>query len=157
MMSLKMLRILPGIPFFSGYKTLLLYPLYILAADLTYSRWGGTVCGTIMGVLGFLQGDGRYGAIRWRHDVDHELQHQMVGVGLGVGRDSKGLGHNHRLASGRCLPHGQRRVFQYDSYGHRARRRHCRDDGDEPRQHETVSHFSKLEFILWTPVLAEKS
>src|SRR5205807_7180056 len=44
MMSLKMLRILPGIPFFSGYKTLLLYPLYILAADLTYSRWGGTVC-----------------------------------------------------------------------------------------------------------------
>ena len=63
MMSLKMLRILPGIPFFSGYKTLLLYPLYILAADLTYSRWGGTVCGTIMGVLGFLQGDGRYGAM----------------------------------------------------------------------------------------------
>ena len=63
MMSLKMLRILPGIPFFSGYKTLLLYPLYILASDLTYSRWGGTVCGTIMGVLGFLQGDGRYGAM----------------------------------------------------------------------------------------------
>src|SRR3954462_12173510 len=63
MMSLKMLRILPGIPFFSGYKTLLLYPLYILAADLTYSRWGGTVCGTIMGVLGFMQGDGRYGAM----------------------------------------------------------------------------------------------
>src|SRR3954469_24559375 len=63
MMSVKMLRILPGIPFFSGYKTLLLYPLYILAADLTYSRWGGTACGTIMGVLGFLQGDGRYGAM----------------------------------------------------------------------------------------------
>jgi len=63
MMSLKMLRILPGIPFFSGYKTLLLYPLYIIAADLTYSRWGGTVCGTIMGVLGFMQGDGRYGAM----------------------------------------------------------------------------------------------
>lgn len=62
MVSMKMLKLLPGIPFFSGYKTLLLYPLYILAADLTYSRWGGTVVGTVMGVIGFLQGDGRYGA-----------------------------------------------------------------------------------------------
>ena len=63
MMSLKMLKILPGIPFFSGFKTMLLYPLYILASELTYSRWGGTVCGTIMGVIGFMQGDGRYGAM----------------------------------------------------------------------------------------------
>ena len=63
MMSLKMLKILPGIPFFSGFKTLLLYPLYILASELTHSRWGGTVCGTIMGVIGFLQGDGRYGVM----------------------------------------------------------------------------------------------
>lgn len=62
MTSMKMLKLLPGIPFFSGYKTMLLYPLYILAADLTNSRWGGTVCGTVMGVIGFLQGDGRYGA-----------------------------------------------------------------------------------------------
>ena len=62
MMSLKILKILPGIPFFSGFKTVLLYPLYFLAADLTRTRWGGTVCGTIMGVIGFLQGDGRYGA-----------------------------------------------------------------------------------------------
>src|SRR5262249_24608481 len=73
MMSLKVLRILPGIPFFSGYKTVLLYPLYILAADLTRSRWGGTVCGTIMGVLGFLQGDGRYGAMEI-------LKHTALGV-----------------------------------------------------------------------------
>jgi hypothetical protein len=62
MMSLKVLKILPGIPFFSGFKTLLLYPLYFLAAALTRSRWGATVCGTIMGIIGFLQGDGRYGA-----------------------------------------------------------------------------------------------
>src|SRR5262249_53412989 len=48
MMSLKVVKILPGIPFFSGFKTLLLFPLYILAADLTHSRWGGTVCGTVM-------------------------------------------------------------------------------------------------------------
>jgi hypothetical protein len=63
MMSLKMLKILPGLPFFSGFKTLLFYPLYILASDLTYSRWGGTVCGTIMGVIALLQGDGRYGVM----------------------------------------------------------------------------------------------
>src|SRR5262249_53333536 len=56
-------KILPGIPFFSGFKTLLLFPLYILAADLTHSRWGGTVCGTVMGLVGFMQGDGRYGVM----------------------------------------------------------------------------------------------
>jgi hypothetical protein len=63
MMSIKILKILPGLPWFSGFKTLLFYPLYILAADLTSSRWGGTACGTIMGVIAFLQGDGRYGAL----------------------------------------------------------------------------------------------
>jgi uncharacterized membrane protein YgcG len=61
MMSLKMFRFLPGIPFASGHKTLLLFPLYIVAADLTSSRWGGTTAGSIMGVLGYLQGDGRFG------------------------------------------------------------------------------------------------
>ena len=61
MMSLKMLRFLPGIPFASGHKTLLLFPLYILASDLTSSRWGATAAGSIMGVLAYLQGDGRFG------------------------------------------------------------------------------------------------
>jgi hypothetical protein len=62
-MSLKMLKVLPGLPFMPGWKTLFFYPLYILAAHLTYSRWGGTTAGTIMGVLGYMQGDGRYGAL----------------------------------------------------------------------------------------------
>jgi hypothetical protein len=35
----------------------------VLAARLTYSRWGGTTAGTIMGVIGFLQGDGRFGVL----------------------------------------------------------------------------------------------
>src|SRR5215471_14772511 len=61
MMSLKMLRFLPGIPFASGHKTLLLFPLYIQASDLTSSRWGATAAGSIMGVLAYLQGDGRFG------------------------------------------------------------------------------------------------
>jgi len=63
MMSLKMLKVLPGVPFLPGWKTLFFYPLYILAAHLTHSRWGATTAGTIMGVLGYLQGDGKYGAL----------------------------------------------------------------------------------------------
>jgi len=47
-----------GVPFASGHKGVLLIPLYILASRLTYSRWGGTAAGAIMGVIGFLQGDG---------------------------------------------------------------------------------------------------
>jgi hypothetical protein len=61
MMSFKLLKVLPGLPFLPGWKTLFFYPLYILAAHLTYTRWGGTTAGTIMGVLGYMQGDGRYG------------------------------------------------------------------------------------------------
>ena len=52
MMSLKLLKVLPGLPFLPGWKTLFFYPLYILAAHLTYSRWGGATAGCIMGVLG---------------------------------------------------------------------------------------------------------
>jgi hypothetical protein len=63
MASLKILKFLPGVPFASGHKGLLLIPLYILAARLTYSRWGGTVAGAIMGLIGFLQGDGRFGIL----------------------------------------------------------------------------------------------
>lgn len=63
MASLKMLKILPGLPFASGHKTLLLFPLYVLAARLTQSRWGATAAGSIMGVIGFLQGDGRFGVL----------------------------------------------------------------------------------------------
>lgn len=63
MASLKMLKVLPGLPFASGHKTFLLFPLYVLAARLTRSRWGATAAGSIMGVIGFLQGDGRFGVL----------------------------------------------------------------------------------------------
>jgi hypothetical protein len=63
MVSLKVIKLLPGVPFAPGLKTLLLFPLYTLAADLTWSRWGGTAAGSIMGVIAFLQGDGRYGVL----------------------------------------------------------------------------------------------
>lgn len=63
MASLKMLKFLPGVPFASGHKVLLLFPLYVLASRMTHSRWGGTAAGSIMGVIGFLQGDGRFGLL----------------------------------------------------------------------------------------------
>jgi Cobalt transport protein len=63
MASLKMLKVLPGLPFASGHKTFLLFPLYVLASRLTHSRWGATSAGSIMGVIGLLQGDGRFGPL----------------------------------------------------------------------------------------------
>ncbi len=73
MVSLKMLKFLPGVPFAPGIKTVLLFPLYIVASRRTWSRWGGTVAGSILGVVSFLQGDGRYGVL----DI---LQHIAPGV-----------------------------------------------------------------------------
>jgi hypothetical protein len=73
MASLRMLKFLPGIPFAPGIKGVVLLPLYVLASQRTRSRWGGTAAGSIMGVIGFLQGDGRYGVL----DV---LQHVAPGL-----------------------------------------------------------------------------
>ena len=63
MASVKVLKLLPGLPFAPGHKALLLFPLYVLASRLTHSRWGGTAAGSIMGVVGFLLGDGRFGVL----------------------------------------------------------------------------------------------
>src|SRR5207247_5418970 len=59
MTSVKVLKLLPGLPFAPGHKALLLFPLYVLASRLTHSRWRGTAAGPTMGVVGFLQADGR--------------------------------------------------------------------------------------------------
>jgi hypothetical protein len=79
MASLKILKFLPGIPFAPGIKGVLLLPLYVLASQRTRSRWGGTAAGSIMGVIGFLQGDGRYGVL----DV---LQHVAPGLVIDLAR-----------------------------------------------------------------------
>ncbi len=63
MVTLKMLKFLPGLPVASGHKTILLFPLYMVAARLTNTGWGGTAAGAVMGVIGFLQGDGRFGVL----------------------------------------------------------------------------------------------
>jgi len=61
MITTKMLKVLPGIPFAPGYKLVVLIPLYILAGQLTYSRFGATATGTTIGIVSFLFGDGRFG------------------------------------------------------------------------------------------------
>lgn len=61
MLTLKWLKVLPGLPFAPGHKTVLLLPMYLLAAELTHTRWGATLVGASMGIISFLMGDGRYG------------------------------------------------------------------------------------------------
>jgi len=61
MLTAKLLKVLPGIPFAPGYKITFLVPLYILAAELTHTRFGATITGTTVGVISFLFGDGRFG------------------------------------------------------------------------------------------------
>jgi hypothetical protein len=61
MLGIKVLKILPGIPFAPGYKGVLLIPLYLVAAVMTRSRAGATWTGLTMGTVAFLLGDGRYG------------------------------------------------------------------------------------------------
>jgi hypothetical protein len=55
-----MVKILPNLPFAPGYKLVVLTPLYILAAQLTRTRFGATITGLTMGTVAFLMGDGRY-------------------------------------------------------------------------------------------------
>ena len=61
MMAFKLVKVLPGVPALAGMKTVFFIPLYMLAADRTYSRWGATMAGGIMGFIAFLNGDSRYG------------------------------------------------------------------------------------------------
>jgi hypothetical protein len=61
MMAFKLVKFLPGVPALAGMKTVFFIPLYMLAADRTYSRWGATMAGGIMGFIAFLNGDSRYG------------------------------------------------------------------------------------------------
>lgn len=61
MMAFKLVKVLPGLPIMQGAKMIFFIPLYVLAADRTHTRWGGTIAGGIMGFLAFLNGDSRYG------------------------------------------------------------------------------------------------
>ncbi len=61
--SIRFLKILPGIPFAPGHKSVVLLPLYIVAADRTEGRWGSTALGTTNGLLAVSFGDGQWGVL----------------------------------------------------------------------------------------------
>jgi hypothetical protein len=61
MLGIKALKVLPGINFAPGWKTVILTPLYVITPLLTRTRFGATIAGTVMGVVAFLLGDGKYG------------------------------------------------------------------------------------------------
>ena len=61
MLGIKMLKLLPGLPFAPGHKGVLLIPLYFAARALGKSRFAATLTGLTMGTAAFLLGDGRWG------------------------------------------------------------------------------------------------
>lgn len=73
MMAFKLVKVLPGMPVMQGAKTIFFIPMYMLAADRTKTRWGGTMAGGIMGFIAFLNGDSRYG-------VFEVLKHLVPGL-----------------------------------------------------------------------------
>lgn len=60
-MTVRFLKVLPGLPFAPGHKGIILLPFYIIAYDLTSSRWGATKLGVVIGVTSFLMGEGKFG------------------------------------------------------------------------------------------------
>lgn len=61
MLGIKVLKLLPGLPFAPGHKGVLLIPLYFAAAGLAKTRFAATLTGLTMGTAAFLLGDGRWG------------------------------------------------------------------------------------------------
>ncbi|MGH8442116.1 MAG: CbiQ family ECF transporter T component, partial [Nevskiaceae bacterium] len=66
-MGLKVLQVLPGIPFASGHKNVLIVPLFLYAAQATGMRWGGFAAGTAVGIVSFLLGYGKFGVLEIAH------------------------------------------------------------------------------------------
>lgn len=60
-MTVRFVKVLPGLPFAPGHKGVILLPFYIIAYDLTASRWGATRLGVVIGVTSFLMGEGKFG------------------------------------------------------------------------------------------------
>jgi hypothetical protein len=66
-MGLKVLQVLPGIPFASGHKNVLIVPLLLYVAQATHMRFGGFAAGTAVGIVSFLLGYGKFGVLEIAH------------------------------------------------------------------------------------------
>lgn len=62
-LSLKMMRVMPGLPLAPGHKNLVMIPLFLLAAHWSTLRLGGLWTGITVGVVSFLLGFGKYGIL----------------------------------------------------------------------------------------------
>ena len=61
MISIKLIKILPGLPIAPGHKGIILIPLFIVSNQLTHTNKGATLCGITTGAVSFLCGFGKYG------------------------------------------------------------------------------------------------
>jgi len=112
MMGLKLIQLMPGLPIAPGHKNLLMLPMFLLASQLTYCRFGGLWTGLTMGVVNFLFGFGKFGvleilqfavpglladiflplAVNARSRLIRVGMYGMIGAILGIGRFSANLG-----------------------------------------------------------------
>lgn len=86
--TIRFLRILPGVPFLPGHKSVILIPLYLAAAAWTSSRWGATAMGTTAGFVNFALGGGRFGPFEIVKFVAPGLVADLAGPLLGRLRGS---------------------------------------------------------------------
>lgn len=62
-MGLKVIQIMPGLPIAPGHKNILIIPFFLLASQLTHSRFGGFWAGLTTGIVSFLLGYGKFGIL----------------------------------------------------------------------------------------------
>jgi hypothetical protein len=104
-MGLKVLQVLPGIPFASGHKNVLIVPMFLYVAQATSMRFGAFAAGTAVGIVSFLLGYGKFGVLEIAHfalpglladlvtpflrataPVPRLAQYAVAGAVLGLGR-----------------------------------------------------------------------
>jgi hypothetical protein len=66
-MSLKLLQLLPGLPFAPGHKNLIVIPLLVMASMTTRGKLGGMAAGFSVGIVSFLMGYGKFGIFEILH------------------------------------------------------------------------------------------
>jgi hypothetical protein len=66
-MGLKVLQVLPGVPFASGHKNVLIVPMFLYVAQATSMRFGAFAAGTAVGIVSFLLGYGKFGVLEIAH------------------------------------------------------------------------------------------
>lgn len=82
-MTIRALHVLPGFPVAPGHKGVIMLPLYLVAHELTTSRWGASRLGVVVGIISFLMGEGKFGVFEV---VRHITAGVFVDVAMGLVR-----------------------------------------------------------------------